>query len=249
MDKISELVTQEDIDLLNKESNDFQTKIIKKKLLDNAYNSFYTSKLRKLLQFRWEKSLFDKPKIETWNDLKNQLDEYRITQRTNAKYKNYFITITTTPETDKHHFISQIVKIFGNAVIDKGYLVFEQRGDSKETVGDGIHAHMLVKRDPKIYNHSKFQSRIFNQIIRLGINKTYKSYKNLVRLSKMKKSTFSCQNIKDETCKAKLDYISGDKDPEKLKKVEFDKLFRKKFELKKIYKKNLSPENKNLSPK
>ena len=55
----------------------------------------------------------------------------------------------------------------------------------------------------------------------------------------MDSSPFSFQNIKDETVEKKLNYIQGNKNDEKLLKVQFDKVFRKKFDLQEIYKKNI----------
>ena len=211
---------------------------LQNRIKTRAINEFYASKMKKLLQLRWDNNIHDPPKIKDWADLKSQIDDLSMVRK-NAKYENYFLTITTTPDKDKQQFITQIQKLFGCSVIDKGYLVFEQRGDSMDTVGNGLHAHILAFRDNKKYNHSKFTNRLLGMLVKLGINKTYKSVKGLLLKASKKSSTFSYQNIKNETVDKKIAYINGDKNEDKLEKVKFDEIFRKKFDLQKIYTKKI----------
>ena len=211
---------------------------LKQKIVSRAVNEFYASKVKKLLQLRWQKDLHDVPKIKDWADLKSQISDLSLVQK-NSKYENYFITITTTQDKDKNQFITQVEKLFGCSVIDKGYLVFEQRGDSMETIGKGIHAHILAFRDNKKYNHSKFMNRFLDRLVKLDINKTYKSIKYLKLIAQKQSSTFSFQNIKNETVQKKIAYMEGDKNDEKLEKVKFDKIFRKQYNLSNIYRKNI----------
>lgn len=211
---------------------------IKQRIISRAVNEFYSAKVKKLLQLRWQNDQHDAPKIKDWADLKSQITDLSVCNK-NSKYENYFITITTTPDKDKFQFITQIQKLFGCSVIDKGYLVFEQRGDSMETIGQGIHAHILAFRDNKKYNHSKFTNRLLGMLVKLGINKTYKSIKSLLLKASKKSSTFSFQNIKNETVDKKIAYIEGNKNEDKLQKVEYDKIFREKYKLSKIYRKNI----------
>ncbi len=203
-----------------------------------AINQFRINKWKQYCSLLWRKdpSQIDKIEYMPMNELKNKIEELSSTNP-RKKYKNYFITITSTPETDKLKFINGCKKLLDNAVIDRGYMVFEQRGETMETVGKGLHCHLLLIREK--YTHSKFSRRLLEQLIKLEINETYKSYKQLLKLANLNSSPFSFQNIKDETVPKKLNYIQGNKNDEKLTKVEFDKVFRKTFDLQVIYKKNI----------
>lgn len=204
-----------------------------------AWKKFIQQKCLKLYHLRWANGEHKPPIIKDESDLIEQLQSFKG-QRKNGKYPNYFITITTTEDKDKNEFIASIKKLFENSVIEKGYLVFEQRGICEEEIGKGIHAHLLVFRDTKKYNHSKFTNRLLGQLVKLKVNKTYTSVKGLLLKASKKHSTFSFQNIKDETVSKKIAYIEGDKNEEKLEKVKMDKVFRLKYKLENIYKKKLS---------
>lgn len=209
-----------------------------KDIRSQALKEFLKQKWKQYYTLQWRA---DPSKIANNNDINNykELEERikELSSKKKGKYKNYFITLTTPPKTDKLKFINGCKKLFDNAVIDRGYMVLEQRGETEETVGDGLHCHMLLFRTK--YTHSKFSNRLLNQLIKLNINENYKSYKQLLKLANMDSSPFSFQNIKDETVEKKLNYIQGNKNDEKLLKVQFDKVFRKKFDLQEIYKKNI----------
>ena len=59
----------------------------------------------------------------------------------------------------------------------------------------------------------------------------------MLRLANLKNSTFSYQNIKDETIASKIDYMKGLKNEEKLGKVNMDKQFRTQNKIKHLYEK------------
>ena len=205
----------------------------------SAYRELIKTKYRHYYNLLWSQGkteTLQKIKPLSLTELKCQIDS--LSKKSNKKYKNYFITITTPPNTDKHKFIDGCKKLFNNAVIDRGYMVYEQRGETEETVGDGLHCHILAIRNDK-YSNSKFTNRLLNQLIKLEINAKYKSIKQLLKLANLDHSPFSFQNIKDETVPKKIAYMEGNKNDEKLQKVKMDSVFRKTFDLEKIYKKNI----------
>ena len=209
------------------------------KLNEQARREFIKQKYKTYYSLLWE---HEPEKILTvlpmdLKELKIQTNLLKL-KSSRKKHKNYFVTITTPPETDKLKFINGIKKLFDNAVIDRGYLVFEQRGETISEIGKGLHAHLLIFRNDK-YTNSKFTNRLLAQLIKLEINEKYKSVKQLLKMANMKSSPFSYQNIKDETVSKKLAYILGDKNDEKLEKVKMDSEFRKTFDLLDIYKKNI----------
>ena len=210
---------------------------IAQQLMLSSRNEFIKIKWRQYYSLLWSHNpnLIETVKPMKLSELKMKIEE--LSSKRRSKYKNYFITLTTPPKTDKNKFIDGCKKLFNNAVIDRGYMVFEQRGETVDTVGDGLHCHLLVMREK--YTHSKFSNRLLNQLIKLNINENYKSVKQLFKLANLSSSPFSFQNIKDETVEKKLAYIQGNKNDEKLLKVQFDTVFRKKFDLQEIYKKNI----------
>ena len=224
----------------NIENNDEYEKLKKfQSIKEQALKEFLKQKWKQFYHLKWRQ---DPNNIDMNYDIKDYKElDLRIkslSKKTNKKYKNYFITITTPPETDKLKFINGCKKLFQNAVIHRGYMVIEQRGETEETVGDGLHCHMLIFREDK-YAHSRFTNRLLGQLIKLNINSKYKNVKQLLKLANLNSAPFSFQNIKDETVEKKLSYIQGNKNDEKLLKVQFDKVFRKKFDLQEIYKKNI----------
>ena len=207
-------------------------------LRESAKKEYIKQKWKQYFSLLWKQNPLgiETSKTMRLDELKNAIED--LTSKKKGKYKNYFITITTPPNTDKIKFINGCKKLFDNAVIDRGYMVFEQRGETEDTVGDGLHCHLLLTRKD-IYNHSKFSNRLLEQLIKLKINEKYKSVKQLLKMANLNSSPFSFQNIKNETVKKKLNYIQGNKNDEKLLKVQLDKVFRKKFDLQDIYKKNI----------
>lgn len=206
-------------------------------ILSSGRKQFYKNKVMELYSLRWKHNIHTDVVVDNYEDLKAQIDELKSKYGCNKKYRNYFVTITSTKDKDKNQFILEIKKLFKIAVISEGYLVFEQRGETQEEVGKGLHAHMLLFRNEEKYNHSKFKKRFLEKLIKLKINKNYTSIKQLDYYCKQPQAIFSFQNIKNETVKNKLKYIKGNKENAKLTKVCYDKIFRNKYKLDDIYKK------------
>ena len=124
-----------------------------KDIRSQALKEFLKQKWKQYYTLQWRA---DPSKIANNNDINNykELEERikELSSKKKGKYKNYFITLTTPPKTDKLKFINGCKKLFDNAVIDRGYMVLEQRGETEETVGDGLHCHMLLFRTK--YSHS-----------------------------------------------------------------------------------------------
>lgn len=221
-----------------KRNEKIENKKMKWSQYNTIYDGFIKEKIKMLYRLRWKAGISDKIYIKDANHLMEELNKFNKPKR-EPKYEDYFITITTESDKDPKIFIRDVKKLFQIAVIHKGYLVFEQRGESLDEIGKGVHAHMLVSRDPLKYTHSKFSERFLTKLVKLKINKTYNSKKQLLLLKNKECSQFSYQNIKKPTVIKKLEYITGQKNQEKLLKVKFDQLFRKKYKIEKIIKKSI----------
>lgn len=140
-------------------------------------------------------------------------------QKVQDTSQNYFITINFKPQTEITHVQNRMLKIILKKWITKYYYVYEQRGTDLETVGSGLHVHLLVCDSPK----SK-SSEVVREI--------YSSVKSMVG----SKSSVDVRKIPFEWVYDKLKYLSGEKwDVEKLPKVQMDKIFRQKYSLLDIY--------------
>lgn len=228
----------------NIEDLEYERKLEQKKIkqkwvqYNKVYDVFIKEKIKMLYRCRWKAGVTDEISIKNANHLMEELNKFNKPKR-EPKYEDYFITITSTPDKDIKFFIRDVKKLFEIAVIQQGKLCFEQRGECESDLGKGVHAHMLVKRDPLKYTHSKFTERFLNKLVKLRINKSYNSKKQLLFLKNKECSQFSYQNIKKETVIKKLEYIHGQKNKEKLLKVKFDKLFRKKYKIEEIIEKKI----------
>lgn len=106
------------------------------------------------------------------------------------------------------------------------YYCYEQRGTSIETMGDGLHVHLLFKKpDGKSPQHCKNECwNVFKKFCDLEPKLIFEKHFKFI----------------PECWKAdKIDYISGtkNKDPDgsKTVKVKFDKIYREKNNLKELY--------------
>jgi len=59
----------------------------------------------------------------------------------------YFITIRPHPDLKFHKFKEFIEKLFKRKAFSEGFYVWEQKGTSKETMGEGFHIHAVVKQN------------------------------------------------------------------------------------------------------
>jgi hypothetical protein len=133
----------------------------------------------------------------------------------------YFITINPRPNTDVEEFKSHVLGIWNWCWIQKMYVVLEQRGDTPETRGNGLHAHVLIEKCNNEWGK-------INTQIRDKFKKFCDSpYEN----------TINVKSKKREWLNDKLDYIKGLKtDHGKPDKVIQDQLWRENLQIKPIYK-------------
>lgn len=171
---------------------------------------------RKLIKLQLENNQFENNYIQDiYNKRKMKID--KIKEDTKE-----WIFITINPKsnitlTDFHNKIQSLTKW---KCFHKGFYVLEQRGETPDNI-HGIHAHiMLVK-----YNIER--KRLIKRL-----ETTFAKYCDL----KKAENTINVKRKSPEHGKETLDeYMKGEKQDDKLQKVEIDKIWRKENNLDEIY--------------
>lgn len=122
----------------------------------------------------------------------------------------FFVTINFKPESTVHSILAVMSKLAARSFVKRYAYNIEQRGETVEEMGKGIHSHFLIATD---INQSHLEKYIFSSVRTMVGNKRHVD---------VRKYSMSLWNDK-------LDYIKGLKwDSDKDLKIEVDNLFREK---------------------
>lgn len=158
-------------------------------------------------------------------------DEIRKDSPAPMQLKNYhFVTVNPAPDTDLNVMETVVDSWVKQKYIESVEYVYEQRGDSEETMGQGMHIHAIVKTNTK---PSDFKKRVSQK------------FRNLVGSEKHVYIT----PIKNEKwLNDKKAYIRGDKNGDgKKEKTSIDRIWRENNYLKEIYNHNNNSLNGGIS--
>lgn len=146
-----------------------------------------------------------------------------ISHLENAKKSElFFLTVNFKPDTTVYQVIEACDRISRRSFVQKYWYNIEQRGTSLEDMGKGLHTHFLFFSTTPI---SQVKRDIYNTVKCLVGNQLHVDLKR-----------YPTEYLND-----KIDYLNGKKwDPEKLDKVNTDKLFREEYMLSTIYSNGLS---------
>lgn len=132
----------------------------------------------------------------------------------------YFITISPKEDIKLADFRTKIHNITKWKIFQKGYYVYEQRGDTPDTIGTGFHVHILLEK----YNIE------YKRLIR-RLEDTFKNF-----CGKPYKNTINVVRKKPEHARETLsEYMKGNKQEDKQQKCDFDAIWRKKENIQDIY--------------
>ncbi len=192
---------------------------------------FYKNKYLKILNMKYELKTLGK-QMEKMKDCEERL-KTQMKEKTAKEHNNSHMFITVNPKPNKdpakpdpdpslvNEFIKKIMKFINRNFCDEAWAVIEQRSPDEEHIGQGYHAHIALKRNLN-YRPS--------DIIK-GAKNTFKNCCDI--------KNPSCLNVKIHGAdfhKDKMEYIQGKKTGEgKDKKQEMDMLFRKKYNIDRIY--------------
>ena len=148
-------------------------------------------------------------------------DRYECLEKVEAiKSKTNYIFLTINPNTERlplKDFINGMYKMMSKPWIQKYLYVFEQRGESLETLGNGYHFHAIIEK-PK--------NKSFNHMIR-ELSSSGNRYCDTSNFH-----FFNVKYLSEEEKNRKIIYITGRKaDEAKHKKQDMDILWRSKVNL------------------
>lgn len=155
---------------------------------------------------------------ETWKRIKDHEEKLNCTIREQAaqKHNNLYLWLTVNPKSDIKFddFKCRVEKAVNRAMFSDYLYVFEQRGTEDQcNLGDGFHAHMLLKRNLD-YKPCKVITNIKN------------TFKDMTMVDNSE--IFAWWWCSDQYKKDKVEYITGLKTAEgKDEKQIGDKLWRK----------------------
>lgn len=111
--------------------------------------------------------------------------------QTAQKHNNQYawITVTAKPKIKFDEFYRVTQKLFERQIFMAGYMVYEQRGTTKEDMGTGFHAHLCMERNLN-YKPFKLEENAFNSVKKV-----------------CNKVAFQCKHIGEDFRKDKLEYI------------------------------------------
>lgn len=191
-------------------------------LIDNELKELRKRKIKLILKNLYEtESLGDYYK-ELKKEEKETTLNYKIALAKEHNNGFCFITINAKPDVPLAQFVQKVEKLAKRKLFTSTIWVYEQRGNTTDTLGKGFHAHMLCKRNVN-YKPCKIASCVRN------------TCKTLVKDVKAN-HLLNIQFIGDDWAKDKEEYLLGKKTGEgKDIKQDCDKIWREKNNLKSYY--------------
>lgn len=186
---------------------------------NKAYDEFVRNKMKKIIGMKYElDELGDYMKDIKHHeeDLKQRM-KVKTAKDNNNQYA--FITVNPKPEIDLKDFMKKLEVYVNRQICQKYIYVIEQRGETLEECGKGLHAHLLVERNLN-YKPCKF------------IQNTKNTFKTLVGNDKHIHIQICGEDFKND----KIIYITGkNKDANKGVKQDHDIIYRKNNNISEFY--------------
>lgn len=159
---------------------------------------------------------------EVWQDVASLLDKQRRNIRSMNTFNYYWVTINPKPDITLDKFITYIEKVVNRRMINKCVYSFEQRGETEQTAGNGLHCHLLCETKVS-YNNNIFAQRIRQLFVEHVGN--INTHVHIIKIP---------SDWKDD----KIEYIRGLKwDPDKEQKINIDRIWRMEKGLQPYYSK------------
>lgn len=196
----------------------------------NRYNKFFTEvydmyqharkvELRKILAKHAKDSI--KKDFEKYNNIAKLFNVGQSQNVEGKKGKNYMFFVTISFRDDLSLLpkaLEVTLKFCKRKFVKKYYMVFEQRGDTEQTI-KGVHTHFLMEADIK--------PCILNKYLK-------EAYKDLCDVNN--KRFIDIKTIIPEFWNDKVEYMKGNKtDESKKNAVAVNEIFRKKYNINTYY--------------
>lgn len=180
--------------------------------------------MKEILASMWELDYIDRCDEYSIEDMSEARKAFFKSLKDPLKVDYFFITVNPKPGTDLQIFLKLLHNFCKRKpVVDYVYNI-EQRGETEEDCGKGIHSHMLITWDNSLSGKIRqYLGETFKRVI--GSNNN-----NIININKIPK----------EYVLDKMDYLEGLKwDIEKDTKIKIDKIFRDKNKISFLYKNDL----------
>lgn len=194
------------------------------KLKWDCIEECYKSIIRTKIKLDMDDEIFDTNfKISN----KSMTDIYKDNQRRKSEKREsekpiFMITINPNDNVDFNELWNEIISLTRSVWFGEGYITWEQRGETAEDMGTGLHIHILM-----ITYNIKFC------LLQKNLTRKFGKYVNLLKL----RETLNISNKPRKELDTILDeYIfQNNKQDEKQKKIEIDKIWREKLGIEPYY--------------
>ncbi len=194
------------------------------KLKWDCIEDCYRSIIRKKIKLDMDDGIFDTNfKICNQNMSNIHIEnQRRISEKKEREKPLFMITINPNDTVDFNELWNEVVSLTRSVWFAEGYITWEQRGETAEEMGNGLHIHILMLT----YN-IKFC------LLQKNLTRKFGPYVNLQKL----RETLNISNKPRNELDIILDeYIfQNNKQEEKEKKIEIDKVWREKLGIKPYY--------------
>lgn len=147
----------------------------------------------------------------------------RLREQVQETPEIYWITVNPKPDVDIQLVLKCVLNFCKRKAVKDYHFSIEQRGESEEEIGKGIHSHILVKWDRK-------QNKYVKQFLIESVKRLVGNYSPAI---------LNIRRITSDIYQDKLDYLDGKKwDEEKDIKIKWDKIYRERNNILCIYKKS-----------
>ncbi len=190
---------------------------------ESTTSKHYKLAMDKLLINKWYEVLSIQNDLNLLPQLKVVNNCLKVLKDLKASNNNtlwLWLTVNPKPKTDLTKFVHLLDKFSNRKMFTDYKYVIEQRSSDRASLGKGLHAHLLLKRNLK-YKPS---------IIFKNSQNTFKNITNVKN-----KEIFFFKWCPTEFLVDKINYMTEDKGGEKTQKQEMDLLFRQKNSLCNIY--------------
>lgn len=172
----------------------------------------YKSKLRKIINLECKNG--------SYKNVAFQQKMNELYSREEKVKPWFFITINPKSEIVWKDFHQKILSITKWKPFQKGYFVYEQRGDDKETMGKGMHCHMMIEK------HSMEFKRCCSRLQNALKDFCEKPFENTINVKR--KIEAHARETLDE-------YMTGLKEKDKMQKVSIDEVWREELNISPLY--------------
>lgn len=105
---------------------------------------------------------------EKFQKLQDEIEALRNEVKAQSRRDLIFLTVNPKPDVDLEAFKAEVEAIAKRKMFVSGHWCFEQRGQTEDEIGKGVHAHFAMIRD-STYKPSKIAKILSESLLKKGI--------------------------------------------------------------------------------